>query len=62
MGHTGASAIQIAKGMRAGAIIAVDICDAKLQLMTELGASHVVNAAKVDPLAAIREITRGRGA
>ncbi|RWZ59207.1 alcohol dehydrogenase AdhP [Labedella populi] len=36
-----------------GTVIAVDVEDAKLDLATELGASHVVNAAKVDPVAAI---------
>ena len=57
----GASAIQIARGMGASAVIAVDVCDDKLAMMTKLGATHVVNAAKVDTVEAVREITGGRG-
>lgn len=39
-----------------GTVIAVDVEDAKLDLATELGASHVVNAARVDPVAAIQAL------
>jgi propanol-preferring alcohol dehydrogenase len=39
-----------------GTVIAVDVEDAKLELARELGATHVVNAAKVDPVAAIQAL------
>lgn len=39
-----------------GSVIAVDVEDAKLDLARDLGAEHVVNAAKVDPVAAIRDL------
>jgi propanol-preferring alcohol dehydrogenase len=38
-----------------GEVIAVDVEQAKLDLALELGASHVVNAREVDPVAAIQE-------
>ena len=60
-GMAGASAIQIARGMGASAVVAVDVCDTKLEMMTRLGATHVVNAKTVNPVEAIREITGGRG-
>lgn len=37
-------------------VIAVDITDEKLDLASELGADHVVNAADADPVAAIRDL------
>ena len=44
-------------------VIAVDISPTRLELATELGASHVVNAGEVsDVAAAIRTLTGGRGA
>ena len=39
-----------------GETIAVDITDEKLRLATTLGASHVVNAAHTDPVAAIEAL------
>lgn len=39
-----------------GTVIAVDVEDAKLELARELGATHLVNAAKVDPVAAIQAL------
>ena len=36
-------------------IVAIDIADEKLDRARELGATHVVNAALVDPVAAVRE-------
>ena len=38
-------------------IVAVDVVAARLTLAKELGATHVVNAAENDPVAAILEIT-----
>ncbi len=57
-GGVGLSAVMIAKVM--GAIpIAVDIDDRKLTLAGKVGARHVINARKDDPVEAIRSITRG---
>lgn len=43
-------------------VIAVDVVDGKLEIARKLGAETVVNATKDDPVAVIRELTRGRGA
>jgi propanol-preferring alcohol dehydrogenase len=52
LGHLG---VQYAR-ILGGTVIAVDVEDAKLELARELGAEHLVNAAKVDPIAAIQEL------
>ena len=46
----------------ASTIIAVDLDARKLELAREFGATHVVDASKVDPVEAIRELTGGNGA
>ncbi len=58
-GSVGLSAVMAARVVGAVAIIAVDVIPARLALAKELGTTHVVNAAKDDPVAAIREITSG---
>jgi (R,R)-butanediol dehydrogenase/meso-butanediol dehydrogenase/diacetyl reductase len=45
------------KAAGAGAIVAVDVDDARLDVATKLGADVVVNARDVDPLEAVRELT-----
>lgn len=55
IGGLGHLAIQYAR-LVGGEVIAVDIADDKLALATELGADHVVNAAKVDPVEAIEAL------
>lgn len=55
IGGLGHLAVQYGRIM-GGSVIAVDIEDAKLNLARELGAEHLVNAAKVDPVAAIRDL------
>ena len=55
IGGLGHLAVQYARIM-GGTVIAVDVEDAKLELARELGAAHVVNAAHVDPVAAIQEL------
>lgn len=55
IGGLGHLAVQYARIM-GGSVIAVDIEDEKLDLARELGAEHVVNAAKVDPVAAIQQL------
>ena len=60
-GGVGLSVIQGARVAGARRIIAVDRFDAKLELACELGATDAVNATDTDPVAAIRELTGGRG-
>lgn len=55
IGGLGHLAVQYAQIM-GGTVIAVDIEDPKLELASELGATHVVNAARVDPVAAIQAL------
>lgn len=59
-GGLGVSAIQLAKALGADEVIAVDIRAPKLADARGLGA-RTVDASAVDPVAAIRDLTRGRG-
>lgn len=59
MGGVGLSAIMGAKAAGAYPIIAVDRMEDKLRLARELGASHVINVAQEEAVAAIRESTAG---
>ncbi|MFQ5920038.1 MAG: zinc-binding dehydrogenase [Thermoplasmata archaeon] len=60
-GGLGLAAIQLAATFGASEIVGVDILDAKLRFARDLGATHVVNAADVDPVSAILELTDQRG-
>ena len=60
-GGVGLNVIQGAAIAGAAPIIAVDIMDNKLELGKQFGATHTVNAAHHDPVAAIRELTGGMG-
>src|SRR6188768_1044846 len=55
VGGLGHLAIQYAR-IAGGRVVAVDIHDDKLELARELGAEFTVNAAKDDPVAAIRKL------
>jgi len=59
LGGIGLSCVQ--GGVLAGAatIVAVDVVPAKLELARRLGATHVVDGKREDPVAAIRDLTRG---
>ena len=59
-GGLGMSAIQLARGMGASAVYAVDINPAKLALAEQLGAVPV-NAQATDSVAEIKRLTGGRG-
>jgi alcohol dehydrogenase len=59
MGGVGLSAIMGARAAGAYPIIAVDRVEDKLTLAQEVGATHVVNAAHVDSVEAVRDITHG---
>jgi succinate semialdehyde reductase (NADPH) len=60
-GGVGSNVIQLARVFGASQIIAVDIRDDKLETARALGATHGVNAAKDDPVAAVMALTAGRG-
>jgi alcohol dehydrogenase, propanol-preferring len=55
VGGLGHLAVQYAT-IAGAEVIAVDVTDAKLEMAKELGATHVVNAAKVDAAEAIQEL------
>ncbi len=59
LGGVGLSTVLGAQAAGAYPIIAVDILDAKLTLARELGATHTVNAAREDPVAAVKALTQG---
>jgi Zn-dependent alcohol dehydrogenase len=61
-GGVGGSLVQVARALDAGRIVAVDIGEEKLALARRLGATDVVNAADVDAVETVRELTAGRGA
>lgn len=61
-GGVGLSAIQGAHLSGASQVIAVDRIPAKLAMATENGATDTVDASASDPVAAVRELTGGRGA
>jgi Zn-dependent alcohol dehydrogenase len=56
-GGVGLSVIQGARLQHARQIIAVDVNPTKLEWAKNFGATHTVNASKVDPVAQVRSIT-----
>lgn len=61
-GGVGDAAIAACAMVGAERVIAVDVDERKLRWAREFGATDTVNAAETDPVAAIRELTGGRGA
>jgi len=61
-GGVGLNSVQGAVICGANPIIAVDVVDSKLTRALEFGATHGVNAKSADPVAAVKELTGGRGA
>ena len=59
VGGVGMSALMMASVLEAYPIIAVDLRDDKLDFAKEFGATHTVNASKVDPVEAIVDISGG---
>lgn len=58
-GAVGCSAIMAARAVGATTVIAIDIVPSRLEIAEELGATHVINGNKTNPVAAIRDITSG---
>ena len=61
-GGVGDAAIAASALAGASPVVAVDVDDRKLEWAKGFGATHTVNAARQDPVAAIRELTGGFGA
>jgi S-(hydroxymethyl)glutathione dehydrogenase / alcohol dehydrogenase len=61
-GGVGLNAVQGAVTCGANPIIAVDVLDAKLGRAREFGATHGVNGKTADPVAAVKDLTGGKGA
>lgn len=59
-GPMGMWCIQGLSGHLLSGLIAVDVDDSRLEMARSFGASHVINSAKEDVVARIREITSGR--
>lgn len=55
IGGLGHLALQYAR-IAGGFVVGVDITEPKLELATELGADHVVNAAETDPVEAVQKL------
>ena len=60
-GGVGLNAIQAARMMGAGKIIAVDVLPQKLKWAEEFGATHCVDASREDPVARVQAIAGGGG-
>jgi Zn-dependent alcohol dehydrogenase len=61
VGGVGLSAVVGARMAKAKPIIAVDLDDKKLEFAKKFGATHTINASKVDPIAAIHALTPHKG-
>jgi S-(hydroxymethyl)glutathione dehydrogenase/alcohol dehydrogenase len=61
-GGVGLNTIQAARMVGAGKIIAVDVMRQKLAWAEEFGATHVVDASKEDPVAAVQRVSDTGGA
>jgi L-iditol 2-dehydrogenase len=60
-GPIGLLGVAVAKALGADPVILTGTRDARLDLGKRLGADHVINARREDPVAAVRRITAGRG-
>ena len=60
-GPIGLLGVAVAKALGADPVILTGTRDARLELGKKLGADHVINARREDPVAAVRRITAGRG-
>jgi L-iditol 2-dehydrogenase len=60
-GPIGLLGVAVAKALGAAPVILTGTRDKRLELGTRLGADHVVNARRDDPVAAVRQLTGGRG-
>jgi len=61
-GPIGLMHLQLAIDSGAGQVTVIDLRENRLEVARSLGATSVVNAARDDPVTAVRELTAGRGA
>jgi S-(hydroxymethyl)glutathione dehydrogenase/alcohol dehydrogenase len=61
VGGVGSGVVQVARAAGADPVIAIDVAADKLAAAQSLGATHAVNSAEQDPVAAVRALTGGRG-
>ncbi|HYC82175.1 MAG TPA: Zn-dependent alcohol dehydrogenase [Solirubrobacterales bacterium] len=61
LGGVGLSVLQGCVAQSASPVIAIDMHEDKLQAASRLGATHTINAADGDPVAAVSELTGGAG-
>jgi L-iditol 2-dehydrogenase len=61
-GPIGLMHLQLAKHAGAEQAVVIDLKDSRLQLAQQLGATHVINSGREDPVEAVKDLTRGRGA
>jgi len=60
-GPIGLLGVAVAKALGADPVILTGTRDPRLDLGKKLGADHVINARREDPVAAVKRITRGKG-
>jgi threonine dehydrogenase-like Zn-dependent dehydrogenase len=61
VGFAGNILLQGALKSGASQVIAIDVEPAKLDIARQLGAAHIINAAEVDPVELINDLTHGEG-
>jgi len=61
IGGLGLNAVQFSQLVGAD-VIAVDVVDEKLEMARSFGATHCLNAKRMDPVTGIKELTEGKGA
>jgi S-(hydroxymethyl)glutathione dehydrogenase/alcohol dehydrogenase len=61
LGGIGASALMACTLRDPSRLVAIDVAPEKLQLAREIGATDTIDASRTDPVAALRELTEGRG-
>ncbi len=61
MGCVGQLALQLVSHTGCEALISIDLCDIRLQVARECGATHILNPNGCDVKSEINEITKGRG-
>ena len=61
-GVVGSLIMQLLRGCQPEQIITVDTLPLRCQLSEKLGADEVINASEVDPVEAVKQLTKGRGA
>lgn len=61
VGFAGNVMLQAALKAGASKVIAVDVVKSKLDIAERLGAHHVIDATKTDPVQAVNELTHGEG-